>query len=110
MDLYYAMTNYHILCCILHKLVFGKDKKAILWISSYLLDNQPGAVSALKESAIFDDVLVFNEVNFIYHGDVDATEQRIKEEQKNIRDNSKLLKLKILRVYFFALIPNKILV
>ena len=35
MVLYYAMTNYHILNCILHKLKYNKNKKAVLYLSEW---------------------------------------------------------------------------
>ena len=87
MDLYYAMTNYHVLCCILHKLVFNKENRATLWISSYLLDDRSDMLGLLKDSMVFDDVAVFDEVGSIYHGNIRVTRQMIEDEKNNIMDN-----------------------
>lgn len=87
MDLYYAMTNYHVLCCILHRITLGKENKAVLWVSSYLTDIQPELFDALKKSTFFDEVLIYKETMFLYFGDMHVTQKMIDEEKKNIHKN-----------------------
>ena len=84
MDIYYAMTNYHVLCCILHRMISDKKNKAKLWVSSYLVDDQPSIIKDLKKSMIFDDVTIFKEVRFIYYDKKNYTESMIEEELDNI--------------------------
>lgn len=64
MDFYYAMTNYHVLCCLLHKICYNNNNKGVLYISTYLINNQPNIINAIKESKIFDEVYAYNEVEF----------------------------------------------
>lgn len=63
MDFYYAMTNYHLLCCILHKML-DNNNPARLYISSYLADNQPTIIDNLKEANILNEVYEFREISF----------------------------------------------
>ena len=65
MDFYYAMTNYHLLCCILHKML-DNNNPARLYISSYLVDNQPTIIDNLKEANIFNEVYEFKEISFTH--------------------------------------------
>ncbi len=64
MDFYYAMTNYHIICCLLHKMCINKKNKGILYVSSYMKQNQPNIVNKIKESKIFDNVYFYDELEF----------------------------------------------
>ena len=63
MDFYYAMTNYHVLCCLIHKLVINKNK-GTLYLSSFLQYNQPNIVNNIKESKIFEEVKFYDELEF----------------------------------------------
>lgn len=63
MDFYYAMTNYHVLCCLLHKMCFNKND-GILYISTYMKYNQPEIVDRIKESKIFEEVYFYDEVEY----------------------------------------------
>lgn len=53
MKLYYGLTNYHLLCAILHKLTFNSKEKSIFVASQGILKNR---IDSLKESNIFDEV------------------------------------------------------
>lgn len=64
MDFYYAMTNYHVLCSLLHKICYNNSNKAVLYISSYLISNQPNIINSIKESKIFDEVYAYDEIEF----------------------------------------------
>ena len=63
MDFYYAMTNYHIICCLLHKMCINKNK-AVLYISSFLRYNQPYIVVNIINSGIFEEVHFYEELEF----------------------------------------------
>ncbi len=63
MDFYYAMTNYHVLCCLLHKMTINKNK-SILFISSYLTSNQPTIIEKIKKSNIFEKIYIYDEITF----------------------------------------------
>ena len=59
MNLYYALTTYHLLCVILHRMVYG-DKNSDLMISD-LTVNYVKKQQALKKSGLFHDVFVFSD-------------------------------------------------
>lgn len=63
MVLYHAMTNYHILCCILHKFIYNNDKKCIIYISSLNKDKKR-LERTIANSKIFDEVKIFKEFYF----------------------------------------------
>lgn len=63
MDFYYAMTNYHIICCLLHKMCINKNK-AVLYISSYIRYNQPYMVENIIKSGIFEEVYFYEELEY----------------------------------------------
>ena len=63
MILYYAMTNYHVLNCILHRLKYHSDEKCILYLSEWH-PKQNDLIKKIKKSNFFDDVLLFHEVVF----------------------------------------------
>lgn len=62
MDFYYAMTNFHLLCCIFHKL--ENNTTARLYISSYLTEQQPQLIERINESKIFNEVIEYKEISF----------------------------------------------
>lgn len=63
MILYHAITNYHILCCILHKIIYNNDKECILYISSINKDKQK-LTENIKKTNIFKNVEIYKEYNF----------------------------------------------
>lgn len=63
MDFYYAMTNYHVLCCLIHKLLINKNE-GTLYLSSFLQYNQPNIVNNIKKSKIFEEVKFYDELEF----------------------------------------------
>ena len=64
MIFYYGMTNFHILSILLHKLVFRKNDKAVLYVSIFLQNNQPKLVENLRKSGLFEKVVIFQEHNW----------------------------------------------
>lgn len=74
MILYHAITNYHVLSCILHKIKYNAKKECIIYISSVnkdkkLLENN------LKKSKLFKEVKIFKEFNFSTLKDGEKTDQ-----------------------------------
>lgn len=63
MIFYYAITNYHILNCILHKLKYHRSESAILYISKWHPEHKK-LIDRLDKLDFFDHVLVFEEVVF----------------------------------------------
>lgn len=62
MILYYALTTYHIQCCVLHKLTKRPDENAILLLSD-IHRNSIAFLERYKKSGIFDDVLLLQEAS-----------------------------------------------
>ena len=60
MILYYALTTYHIQCCVLHRLTRKKDDTAVLLLSD-IHKNSVAFLDRYKNSGIFDDVLLLKE-------------------------------------------------
>ena len=60
MILYYALTTYHIQCCVLHKLVHRNNEKAVLMLSD-IHKNSVAFLNRYKNSGIFDDVVLLPE-------------------------------------------------
>ncbi|MGN1458231.1 MAG: hypothetical protein ACI4XP_09820 [Acutalibacteraceae bacterium] len=60
MILYYALTTYHIQCCVLHKLKYKPNEKAVLLLSD-IHKNSVAFQKKYKDSGIFDDVVLFEE-------------------------------------------------
>lgn len=77
MIFYYGMTNFHILSILLHKILYREDKKAILYVSSFLNNNQPELIENLKNCGLFEDVGVFIESDWKRE---ELTEQDEKKE------------------------------
>ena len=63
MIFYYAITNYHILNCILHKLKYNNNKKAVLYISKWHPEHLI-LEKSIKKTKFFDKVCIFEEVVF----------------------------------------------
>lgn len=60
MKLYYGLTNYHMLSCILHKLIYNSKEKSIFVASQGILRSR---IRALKKSNIFDEVYYLEDTN-----------------------------------------------
>lgn len=60
MILYYALTTYHIQCCVLHRMTRKKDETAVLLLSD-IHKNSVAFLERYKSSGIFDDVLLLEE-------------------------------------------------
>lgn len=78
MDFYYAMTNYHLLCCIFHKLE-DNSNPARLYISSYLIEKKPDLINNLIDSKIFDEVYKYEEIS-IRRTDKRMNDKELSEE------------------------------
>ena len=63
MNLYYAVTNYHLLCCILHSLKYHQNEKNILYLSCWHPEHKL-LLKSLKESRLFYRGELFEEVRF----------------------------------------------
>ena len=53
LNLYYGLTNYHLLCSILHKFIYNDNDKAVFVASQGILKSR---IEVLKKSGIFDEV------------------------------------------------------
>ncbi len=53
MKLYYGLTNFHLLCCILHRYIYNGNEKCAFMASQGILKNR---IKNLKESNIFEEV------------------------------------------------------
>ena len=86
MDVYYAVTNYHLLCCLLHKMKYNSNS-AIMLISEYLIEIKPDLVNKIKDTNLFDDVIVIDKPAFDEKDeflDNKKLEDRINEIDKKI--------------------------
>ena len=90
MDVYYVMTNYHLLSALLHK-INCNDNDSIIIVSSFLLHKQPYLINNLKQSGLFKDVIAFDEI------DVDSTikDFNSKKEKEEIERLSKYAECEI---------------
>ena len=82
MILYYALTTYHIQCCVLHRLTRKKDATAVLLLSD-IHKNSVAFLDRYKNSGIFDDVLLLKE------SEVNAN---IKKNEQKHRSKNSILK------------------
>lgn len=62
MILYYALTTYHIQCCVLHRLTKKPNERAVLLLSD-IHKNSVAFLSRYRESGIFDEVFLLKESN-----------------------------------------------
>jgi len=58
---YYAVSTYHVLCCVLHRLTREPDQKAVLYISDAPVTTTLN-LKRYRESGIFDEVHVLEEL------------------------------------------------
>ena len=66
MILYHGSTAYHILCCIVHKLFYYRNMKAVLMITEYMApkDELEFFINDIKERGWFEEILVVPEPEF----------------------------------------------
>lgn len=86
MDIYYAVTNYHLLCCFLHKMKYNSNP-AIMLISEYLVEIKPDIVKKIKDTKIFNDVFIIDKPSFSENDeflDNKKLDKRINEIDKKI--------------------------
>lgn len=76
MDVYFAMTNYHILSCLLHKMFFN-NRPSVLYVSSYLLKNQENIIKNIEKIEIFDEVKEYSEI------EINNTEKVMTDDELN---------------------------
>ncbi|MCD8025874.1 MAG: hypothetical protein LUF33_02800 [Clostridiales bacterium] len=81
MIVYYALTTYHIQCCVLHKITRKADEKAVLLLSD-IHRNSVAFLPGYKESGIFDDVIILEET---------AVNNRIKQNERKLRSKRSIL-------------------
>lgn len=53
MVLYYGLTNYHLLCSIIHRIIYNQEEKAVFVSSQGILKNR---INSLKKSNIFNEI------------------------------------------------------
>lgn len=64
--IYYALTTYHVLCCVLHKMTRHSQEKAVLLLSN-IHKNSVAYVNRYRESGIFDRVEILDELSVLEH-------------------------------------------
>ncbi len=64
--IYYALTTYHVLCCVLHKMTVHPDEKAVLLLSN-IHKNSVAYLNRYRESGIFDRVEILDELSVLEH-------------------------------------------
>lgn len=89
MIIYHAITNYHILCCILHKIIYNKDKKCTIYISSINKDKKR-LEKTIIESKIFDNVEIFKEFNFSSIKPNDSIKNSISKISNYLLENNEI--------------------
>lgn len=82
MILYYALTTYHILCCVLHKMKYKSDEKSVLLLSD-IHQNSVAFINRYRESGVFDDVVIFPES--AVNNDVRKRERNHISTKQNLR-------------------------
>ena len=60
MILYYALTTYHILCCMLHRMTQRKDESATLLLSNIHFNSVAG-LKKYESSDIFNEIKIIDE-------------------------------------------------
>ena len=58
--LYYALTTYHVLCCVLHKMTVHPKEEAVLVLSD-IHRNSAAFAQRYRESGIFSRVVILQE-------------------------------------------------
>lgn len=81
-NVYYAITNYHILCCVLHSIKYHNEENNILYISSWHHDCME-LCNNLRKLSFFSEVKIFEEVPFP-SGNNKITLAQIKNDIENI--------------------------
>ena len=86
MVLYHAITSYHVLNCILHKLKYNLDKEAVLYISSSHFDSTE-ITKKIKKSKIFSDVKIYKEFSYETLSIIKGIKYCASEIEKNVKEN-----------------------
>jgi len=87
MIMYHAITNYHILKCILHKIFYHSEKKAVLYISNIHMDKY-NLQNKILASKIFSDVKIFNEFPIeLYSNEKRSSNHIIKKILESVKEN-----------------------
>ena len=63
---YYALTTYHVLCCVLHKMAVHPQEPATLLLSD-IHRNSVAFARRYEQSGIFDRVVVLPELSVLDH-------------------------------------------
>ena len=64
--IYYALTTYHVLCCVLHKMAVAPHEKAVLLLSN-IHKNSVAYVSLYRHSYIFDQKILLYFLSVLLH-------------------------------------------
>lgn len=81
MILYYALTTYHIQCCVLHKMTRKPNEKAVLLLSD-IHQNSVAFLHRYQSSDIFDDVIILNEM---------SVNSKVRQSESKHRSKSSIL-------------------
>lgn len=95
MDLYYAVTNYHLLCFILHKMIFNNNNARLL-LSEYLVENDDKLPHRIKETRLFKDVIIVDKPEF-YEDDEFLSKADLEKRISNINKKIEKKYSKIIR-------------
>lgn len=95
MDVYYAVTNYHLLCCILHHIQYNKND-SILLISEYLTEIRNELVDNIKKTGLFNDVIIIDKPYF-KDEDANLDTKKLKERINEIKQKIEKKYGKIIR-------------
>lgn len=107
MILYYALTTYHIQCCVLHKLTRKPQEKAVLLLSD-IHQNSLAFLSRYKDSKIFDDVILLNEMEVNNRAKQNERKHRSRRSILNCacRDIKKILPIDVAKMDEIYLCPD----
>ena len=86
MILYYALTTYHILCCMLHRMTQRKDESATLLLSNIHFNSVAG-LKKYESSDIFNEIKIIDELECLVQ--TRRKEKRGEHVQKIIRKEAK---------------------
>lgn len=64
--IYYALTTYHVLCCVLHKMTVHPQENAVLLLSD-IHKNSVAFAKHYQSTGIFDKVVLLEELSVLEH-------------------------------------------
>ena len=89
---YYCLTLYHILCCVLHRMLHNQNNADIM-ISNLTVDAQKLAEN-LRKSQLFDSVYIFNDIKVLSSRKNNQSIEVQIEQQSRAVENELVINLK----------------